>query len=117
MTVWARKRNGWPRSTGRAERLDRRHDLGGAALPFVAIVEQRVEASAPARLVDRTRGRARRRVSPDDNDVDLERRDRPRPDDAVGIRELLDGGAGDARGTDPVAAHHDRPLLPGLVEV
>src|SRR5438128_2610976 len=35
MTVWARKRNGWPRSTGRAERLDRRHDLGGTDLLFL----------------------------------------------------------------------------------
>ena len=49
--------------------------------------------------------------------MDLERRDRPRPDDAVGVRELLDGGAGDARRADPVAAHHDRPLLAGLVEI
>ena len=44
-------------------------------------------------------------------------RDRRRPDDAALVGALLDRGRRDPRRPDPVAAHHDRPLLAVLVEV
>ena len=46
-----------------------------------------------------------------------ERRQRPRPGDAVLVGELLDRGRDDARRADPVGAHPDRLLVALLVEV
>src|SRR6185436_14114385 len=84
---------------------------------LVAVVEQRLEASLPARVVDGLRGLLGGIVAPDRDHVDVEGRDRPGPDDAVSVRQLLDGRGRDARGADAVAAHHDRALLAGLIEV
>ncbi len=43
--------------------------------------------------------------------------DRPWPDDSALVGALLDRRGDDPRRTDPVAPHHDRPLLAGLVQV
>ena len=47
----------------------------------------------------------------DRHDVRRVRRERHRPDDAVGVVVLLDGRGHRARDADAVAAHHDRLLL------
>ena len=54
---------------------------------------------------------------PSADQVDVERRDRARPRDPVLVGVLLDRRRHDAGRADPVAAHHDRALLPVLVQV
>src|SRR3989454_434507 len=51
------------------------------------------------------------------DDVRVQRRDRPRPDDPVPVGELLDRGGGDPGRTDAVAPHDDRLLAPRLVVI
>src|SRR5947199_8930308 len=47
----------------------------------------------------------------------MEGRNRRRPDGPLRVVVLLNSGRGGPSDTDPVAAHHDEPLLSLLVEV
>src|SRR2546425_8933522 len=49
--------------------------------------------------------------------MDVVRRDRSRPLDALVVVMLLDDGRHRPRGTDAVAAHHEQLLLSVLVEI
>src|SRR3954447_14736952 len=82
--------------------------------PCVTVVEQHVAASRLERR-GRTLGdllRAHER-----HDVVVKGRDRLGPDDAALVVVLLDDGRHRAGGPDPVAAHDDRLLTAGLVEI
>src|SRR5207249_1859227 len=86
--------------------------------PLVAVVQHRLETLRPARVVDRLGGISLGLVfDAHADDVRVQRRDRPRPDDPVPVGELLDRGGGDPGRTDAVAPHDDRLLAPRLVEI
>src|SRR5207249_3880079 len=76
--------------------------------PLVAVVQHRLETLRPARIVDRLGGISLGLVfDAHADDVRVQRRDRPRPDDPVPVGELLDRGGGDPGRTDAVAPHDD----------
>src|SRR5712691_1258126 len=86
--------------------------------PLVTIVHEDVEARLDKSPLDILGRRHLRGVLHGDRDeMDVEGRDGPGPDDAVRIVALLDGGRGDACGTYAVGAHDDGFLLPRLVQV
>ena len=92
-------------------------ELDARAQP-VAIVVQHLESGAFEIGFDliRDRGDLRlRRVEADQ--VHVIRRDRPGPDDAVGVVVLFDDRRNRPRDADAVAAHHHGTLRAGLVEI
>src|ERR1700676_1396302 len=76
----------------------------------VSIVEQYVDAGGIELLVQRIGGLLdeRRLLVIDRHQDDLERRDRFRPENTVGVVILLDGRGNDPRDADSVTAHEHR---------
>lgn len=90
-------------------------ELDAGAL--LAVVEQDVEAGLAALVVDALGIRQLLfLLGVDGDDDDLERCDGARPDDALVIVVLLDGGGHRAADADAVAAHDERLLFTVLIE-
>ena len=90
-------------------------ELDAGAL--LAVVEQRVDAGRLAFLVDAFAiGELVILLRVDDSDDDFERRDGARPDNAVLVIVLLDGGGHRAADADTVAAHVEWLFFALLVE-
>src|SRR4029079_1259692 len=106
-----------------AERKPQRHAQQlrvGALLPRarVAVVEEYVEPGGAELLVELLRRVALGRAGlPQGHELDVPRRDRTRPGDALLVGVLLDGRRGDARRADAVGAHPDELLAARLVEI
>src|ERR1700681_4290307 len=84
----------------------------------IAIVEQYVDAGGIELLVQRIGGLPdeRRLLLVDRHQDDLERRDRLRPENAVGIVILFDGRGDDPRDANSVTAHEHRHGLTLLIQ-
>jgi prolyl-tRNA synthetase family II len=100
-----------PELAAAAEQLDR--EL--AAL--VAVVVEHLDAALGQVGLQRLGGGGQLGLLAGGDDQHLERRQRHRPLEAVGIVVLLDGGGDDARDADAVAAHDHRPELAVVAEV